>query len=164
MEDRSAAAATLLQRLLVAAPVALLAWWLLSSGGLERATLGLVCLVAAGFIVGPGIAGLLSEPVGSLFFPHSPARREPCRGIAETRRARGEYDAAIAAYEEVIAEVPGDVESWIAMVTIAFTHLRDPAHADALARRALLALRDDAGRRQLLYAHRMLHAAARERG
>ena len=164
MEDRRAAAVTLLQRLVAATPVALLGVWLCGSGSDGRAVLGLFCVVAAGFIVGPGIAGLLAEPVGGLFFPRQPARREPCRGIAETRRARGEYEAAIAAYEEVIAEFPGDVESWIAMVTIALTHLRDPARADALARRALLALRDDAGRRQLLYAHRTLHAAARERG
>ena len=164
MEDRRAAAVTLLQRLVAATPVALLGVWLCGSGSDGRAVLGLFCIVAAGFIAGPGIAGVLADPVGGLFFPQRPARPEPCRSIAEARRARGEYAAAIDAYEEVVAAFPGDVESWIAMVTIAFNHLRDPARADALARRALLALRDDAGRRQLLHAHRALHAAARERG
>lgn len=161
MEDRQAAATTFVQRLALATPIALLAWWLFARGGAEWALLGLVCVVAVGFLVGPGIAGVLAEPVGGLFFPRRPARPEPCRGIAEARRARGEYDAAIAAYEEVIAEFPGDVESWIAMVGIVFTHLRDPARGDVLARRALLALRDESSRRQLLYAHRTLAAAAR---
>jgi hypothetical protein len=155
MEDRRVATSILVDRLLIAVPVALLAWWLFARGGAGLALLGLVCTVAVGFILGPGIAGLIAEPAGGLFFPQRPARPAPRRSIAEARRARGDYDAAIAAFEEVTDEFPEDVESWIAMVEIAFTHMCDGSRGDALARRALLTLRDDTHRRQLLHVHRV---------
>ena len=156
MEDRRDLWTTLAWRLLYALPLAALAAWLFAHGrgDAERQILALVCVVADACILAPAFAGLIAEPAGGLFHPHRAALPEPRRSIAESRRARGQYDEAIEAYEAVVAEFPGDVASWTAMVEIALVHLRDAARGDALARRALLALREEPNRRYVVHAHR----------
>jgi hypothetical protein len=54
----------------------------------------------------------------------------------------------------VIEEFPTDVESWTAIVEIALVHLHDRQRGDALARRALLTLTDEASRLELVRVHR----------
>ena len=159
VEDRRENWNALARRALVAGPLVLVAVALfVSSVGCPdptgRRILGLLLVVAAGFTLAPSLAGIVAEPVGSLFYPHRPAPPEPRRSIAEAKRARGEYHAAIAAYEVVIEEFPTDVASWTAIVEIALVHLHDRQRGDALARRALLTLTDEPSRLELVRVHR----------
>ena len=164
MEDRRELWTALGRRLLWALPLAAVGAWLIARGrgDADRQILGLLCIVADGFLLAPALAGLCAEPVGGLFHPRRPARPEPRRSIAESRRARGQYEEAIAAYDAVVAEFPGDLESWAAMVEIALRHLRDGTRGDALARRALLALRDEASRGHLIGVHRRFRQPLRD--
>lgn len=144
-------------RVLAACPFAVGGVLLLTgsaAGATDRRLLGMVGILTAAIVVAPGLAGLIAEPTGSLFYPSRRAAPEPRRSIAEARRARGDYRAALAAYEEVLAEFPTDVVSWCAMVEMAMLQLRDRALGDALARRALAILADDGARHELVRAHR----------
>lgn len=159
MEDRRELWAALAWRTLAACPFAVTAAVLFASStgcpdAALRRLLGLACVVVAAIIIGRGLAGLIAEPTGSLFYPTRVALPEPRRSIAESNRARGRYGEAIAAYEQVVEEFPTDLTSWIAMVEIALVHLQDRARGDALARRALLALGDEGSRLELVRVHR----------
>jgi hypothetical protein len=167
VDDRRELWTALVWRLLLACPFAVAAAVLFShSAGspdaAERRLLGLACAVAAGVIVGPGFAGLIAEPAGALFHPRRAPLPQPRRSIAESKRARGCYDEAIAAYEQVVAEFPADLESWTAMVELALVHLRDRARGQALARRALLALGDERSRLALVRVHARCSAWLRD--
>lgn len=147
----------LVSRLLLAIPFAAAAGILFACGGpgaAERRVLALAFIILDGIIIGPGIAALIAEPTGSLFYPRRTALPQPRRSIAESKRVRGDYRASLIAYEEVLAEFPTDLESWTAMVEIACVHLRDRDLADILARRALTALSAERDRYDLIRAHR----------
>lgn len=156
VDERRELGTALAGRVLCALPLAALAAWLLATarGDVDRLLLGLVCIVAVGFVIGPALAGLVADPAGSLFYPRRRALPVPCRSIAEAKRAQGRYEEALGAYETVVAEFPDDLDSWLAMVEIALLHLRDVARGDALARRALLALRAEVDRLALVRVHR----------
>ncbi len=160
MEDGRDLLIALGRRLLLALPFALAGWLLFATGGgAERRILGLLCVVIAGIVVAPPLAGLIAEPAGGLFHPRHPARQEPSHDIAEARRRQGRYAEALDAYERVVERFPGDVSGWIAMLDVASVDLRDAARADAIARRALAALPDAASRMQFLQARRRIHTA-----
>jgi hypothetical protein len=166
MDDRRELWITLAWRVGFAAALALVGGLLLAGrigpGDVAgRRLLGLACVVAAGIVVAPGFAGFIAEPVGSLFYPRRISPPEPCRSIADARRKRGDHTEALAAYEDVVAEFPGDLPSWTAMVEIAVVDLQDRPRGDALARRALSALADEPARFALVRVHR--NAGARLR-
>jgi tetratricopeptide (TPR) repeat protein len=158
VEERRELWIALAWRLVFAAPFAVAAGLLFASGGgpdmAGRRVLALAFIVLYAIIVAPGFAALIAEPAGSLFYPRRIALPQPCRSIAQAKRARGDYRAALAAYEEVLAEFPADLESWTAMVEIACVQLGDRALAEALARRALSALTQEGDRMELIRVHR----------
>ena len=130
MDDRRELWITLAWRTAFACPFAAAATYVLATSAgcpdpAGRRLLGLALTVASGVIVGPGFAGLIAEPAGSLFYPRRTALPQPCRSIAESNRAHGRYAAAVSAYEDVVAEFPTDVESWAAMIEITLVHLQD---------------------------------------
>ena len=157
MDDRRELWIALAWRLAIALPFAAMAGLLFAAGGPEpagRRVLALACIVLVAIIVAPGFAGLFAEPAGSLFYPWRVALPQPRRSIAQAKRARGDYRAALTAYEDVLAEFPADLESWTAMVEIACVQLGDRALAEALARRALSALTQEGDRMELIRVHR----------
>jgi len=159
VEDRRDLLIALGQRLLLAAPFAVAAWLLFATGtGAERRVLGLVCVVIAGIVVAPPLAGLIAEPAGGLFHPRHPARQQPSYDVAEARRRQGRFAEALDAYERVVERFPTDVHAWTAMLDVASLDLRDAARAEAIARRALAALPDEASRLQFLRARRRIVA------
>lgn len=126
------------------------------SGGLFEALgyglLGLGLLVA-GCIP---LAVILSRRTGSalgsaIFFPADEnARPPPVYGIAETRRANGDYEEAMRLLDEIAEEHPRALRTYILMIDIAVMNLRDPARAEEACRRGLTALRSEDDRATLL--------------
>ena len=115
--------------------------------------------VAAIFLARP-LAHWLAEPIGGLLWPKRYYDKpQPMYGIPESRRIRGLPEEAIAEYEKIAAEHPGEVRPWLEMIDIALTDLHDPERANAFFQRGLAALSQPAGKDHLA----RVYAAIRDR-
>jgi hypothetical protein len=99
--------------------------------------------LAGGILVGPLITELCAEPLRGLFYPRRyAARPAPMYGIPESKRAKGRYEEAIADYERIAAEYPGELRPYVGMIEIAIVNLRDPQRAARVFERGVAALED----------------------
>ena len=164
MDDRRDLLIALGWRVPLAGLLGLTAWHLFATtigdpnAGGER-FLGLMCVVAAGIVAAPPLAVLLAVPAGSLFYPRRPARREPAYSGAQGRRKRGRYAEAIEEYQRIAEQFPTELHPHVAMVEIELVNLHDSPRADAIVKRGLATLRDEASRKQLLWTYGKLKAA-----
>ncbi len=161
MDDRRDILIALGWRMLFAIPLGVIAWFLFAttvgdSVGAWKRFLGLAFAVVGAIIIAEPIAALVAEPSGSLFFPRHAARVEPVYSLAEAKRKRGQYVEALDEYERIAAQFPAAVHPYIAMMEIAAADLHDGERAEAIARRGLSMLRDEASRQELLRAHRTI--------
>lgn len=161
MDDRQDYINEFAWRVPVAIVLFAIAWWLFSSsvGKVDSEMVqlaGLACAVAGAIIFGPLFAILIAAPTGSLFFPRGHSQSQPHYSGAIGRRMRARYDDAIEEYQRIADEFPGELYPHLAMMEIAFLDLHDAERADAITRRGLIALADEASRDQLRRSHRVL--------
>lgn len=126
-----------------------------TSGGVLRGLgfgmLGLGLLIAGAIPLAVMLGRRVGQGVGSsLYFPSAENDRPPpVYGVAETRRARGEYEEAMALLDGIAEEHPRELRTYVLMIDIAVTNLCDAARAEAAFRRGLAALRGEPDRTAL---------------
>ena len=99
--------------------------------------LGALFFVLGAIPIAPWIAERFAGPAGNIFFPDRRFDRpQPTYSMAETKRVRGEFVEALEEYEGILADYPGDLRCFIAMLDIAATDLKDAALVERLVRRA----------------------------
>jgi len=142
-------------RLGLAAPVFALGWFLLASaeGGWAaspRLLVGMACIVVTAIILAPGLARLVAEPSGSLFYPGKRlGRPAPMYSIPQSKRKKGLCDEAMAGYEKIAAEYPGETKPYVEMIDIAIVDLRNPELAETIFRRGVSAAEKEEDRAAL---------------
>ena len=119
--------------------------------GLGFGILGLGLLIAGAIGLAVMFSRRVGEGVGSaLYLPSQENERPPpVYGFAETRRARGEYEAAMALLDGIANEHPQELRTYVLMIDIAVTNLRDAARAGEAFRRGLAAVRGEDDRTAL---------------
>lgn len=93
-------------------------------------------------LVAPDIAGWLSGSLNGLLWTSHQSPPGPVYGIPESLVARGQYEEAERAYEEIIRKYPDEVKPHVDLINIAVTRLHDLELAEKLFRRGMTALRD----------------------
>jgi hypothetical protein len=146
-------------RVTLGALVFALGWSLLTgaAGGwlaAPRLMLGLALLVAAAIIVAPALARLVAETTGSLFYPD---RRfdgpQPMYGVAQSLRAKGQYEEAMAAFGKIAEEHPREVRPYLEMMDVAATNLQDRKRTDLVLQKGMLAVGNEDDQRMLVRMH-----------
>ncbi len=132
------------------------AWHLLKAGGAFPMLAGLGLAVSGAMLLAPLLAILIASPTGSLFYPRGRATHEPRYSGAIGRRMREHYADAIDEYQSIANEFPNELYPHIGMLEIALNDLQDVERADAIVRRGLQRLKNEADRAQLLRTHRAL--------
>ena len=98
--------------------------------------------VAGAVIIAGPIASLIAEPSGNLFWPGRHFDRpQPVYGIPQSKRAKGLYEDAMAGFEKIAAEYPGEVKPYIEMIDIAIVNLKDPERASRIFERGVSVLK-----------------------
>lgn len=172
LDERRALLWSLARHAVATTPFLAATWYLFSStvGDVaNKRLLGLACGVTAAIIIARPIATLISESMGSLFFPRAGARPVPGYSLADAQRKRGQFERALIEYEKIAAEFPGELRAHVAMLEIALINLHDAERARATLTKGLALLPDEPMRLQLMRAHRALlrrvgQAAERQEG
>lgn len=136
MSEARALLLRLAWRALVAAPF----FYLCASG--RASVLSPVFGVVGAIIVALPLARLIAEPAGRLFWPEERFDRpQPMYGIPESLRAKGRYEEALAGFEQIAADYPGEVKPHVAMIDIAIVDLKDADRAQAIFQRGVEGLK-----------------------
>lgn len=128
-------------------------------GAVGTLVLSAACLILAAFVMAPPLAEfvavyLLNGIFGGLFYPERRNRRPPpVYGPAEARRMEGDYQAAIQAYEEILAEFPDNARAYLALMDIAWLDMTDAPLAMSFYQRALAVIKDEASRKEMQQAY-----------
>lgn len=102
---------------------------------------GCVFIICGAIVLAFPLARLLAEPWGNWFWPGDRYDRpQPMYGIPQSRRAKGLYKEALAGYEEILKEHPGERRAYVEMIEIAVVNLNDANRANVIFRRGMDAL------------------------
>jgi hypothetical protein len=107
-------------------------------------------LIGTMTILGRAVAFIVTKKSGFLFYPNDTTLKPPpAYSQAQARRLKGDFDAAMELYAEIVADHPQESRAWIAMVEIAIENLKDAAMARDILERGLAAVDSETGRRAL---------------
>lgn len=120
--------------------------------------LAVACLIVAAALMAPPLAewgaACLNGLFGGMLYPERRSRRPPpVYGPAEARRLEGDYEGAIQAYEDILAEFPDNARAYLGLMDIAWLDLTDAPRALAFYNRALAAIKDEACRKEFQQAY-----------
>jgi tetratricopeptide (TPR) repeat protein len=142
--------AYLLKRALMAAPFFAFGYFVLFSvsGGVVRgfgmSLFGFAGIITGAIIVGFPLARLVAESSGGLFWPNRRFDRpQPMYGAPRSMRARGQYEEAMAGFEEMIEEYPQETQAYVEMIDIAIVDLNDAERANRIYQRGMSTLKDE---------------------
>ena len=149
-------------RLLCAIPFWALGWRLVTHADGGWAAAGPVMIAMALFITGavivaPVLATLVSEPTGNLYMPADYAENPaPMYGIADARRAKGDYAGALAYLDEIATATPHEIDAYVKMIHISAVDMHDLARAEAAYQRGVKAMATDGDKAALTIMYRAL--------
>jgi hypothetical protein len=139
---------SLLKRSLIAVPFFVLGFFVLFHaqgglvGGFAMGLLGCGAIIVGAIVIAFPLARLIAEPSGSLFLPKEHFDRpQPRYGIPQSKRAQGLYEEAMAGFEKIAEEYPGEVKPYIEMIDIAIVNLKDPQRAYRIYQRGISTLK-----------------------
>ena len=162
MTNYSTILRSLAVRCLFAVPLWSVGWRLVPpvDGGWEAAGPALFAMaffIAGARIVAPAIAELVAEPAGSLYLPAECADHPaPMYGIADARRAKGDYAGALAYLDEIAKATPQELDAYVKMIHIAAVDLHDLPRAEAAYHRGVKAMPTDGDKAALTVMYRAL--------
>ena len=117
---------------------------------IQNVLVGVGLVVVGSAILAPSLARLIAEPMGNFLHPgDTSSRKRPMYSIPETKRARGYYEEAIAGFEKIAEEYPGEVKPWISIIDISIRDLSDPDRAQSAFHRGLVTLKSEKDRQVL---------------
>lgn len=162
MNNYPAIRRSLLLRLGLSLPFFVAGWLMATraSGGWAAAgpaLIGMGMILAGAVIVAPGLATLIAEPAGSIYMPTDHADRPaPMYGIADARRAKGDYEGAMLHLDSIAVSDPQQLDAYVKMIDIAVVDLRDLKRAETAYHRGIAALANDGDKSALSVMYRAL--------
>ncbi len=115
-----------------------------------RIMIALGILIAAAEIFARVVAYFMTKRSGFLFYPNDTSLKPPpAYSQAQTRRIKGDFEAAMELYTKIVSGHPQEIRAWIAMVEIALEDLNDAAMAKNILKRGLAALDAEGGKKVL---------------
>ncbi len=109
-----------------------------------------MCFLAAASIIARPIASFIAKVLSVIIYPgDAHAKPPPAYGQAETRRIRGDYEAAIRLFDAIVTDHPQEIHAWLSMMEIALDNLRNPILAQDILDRGLTVLTKDSNRNAL---------------
>lgn len=153
---------SLVIRCLCATPLWVVGWVIVTraDGGLAAAgpvLFAMLLFVGGAIIVARAIAALVAEPTGNLYMPAVHAEHPaPMYGIADARRAKGDYKGAMAYLDEIAAATPQEFAVYVKMIHIAAVDLHDLRRAEAAYQRGVKAMPTDGDKSALTVMYRAL--------
>jgi tetratricopeptide (TPR) repeat protein len=160
------------RRLLFAAPFAAFGLFAFSHAGgsplqgIAAGLFGCAGVLMAAIILARPLARLFAESSGLLFWPDQHFdRAQPLYSIPQSKRAQGLYEEAMAGFEKIAEEYPGELQPYVELIDVAIVHLRDPGRANEIYQRGLARLTTDDDKEALARTYRALlsRLSARER-
>lgn len=154
MKGESGTGRQWLTSIVLATPCFVAGWLLVPRAGSWDALLpilgAMLCFIVGACILAFPIAHAFSEPWGALYFStRMPDGKTPMYGIPQSKRKKGEYEGAMAAYEAILAEYPTELRAYVEMMDLAVMDLRDVSRAERIYDRGLLAIQNEDDRRAL---------------
>ena len=139
-------------RFLIASPlfmiqIFLIHWW---------PGFGVIAGLPLGFggalIVAPRLLDLLAEPFRAVFYPLERFKKPvPMYSVPMAKRKRGDLEGALADYEVLERDYPGDLEVYQGMLELLLLEIQGREKASVVYQSALLALKKDREREQLTF-------------
>ncbi len=154
-----------LQRLvmggLIAATLFLAGWRLMPTEGawdaLPHILGGMVCFVLGACALAVPLARWLAEPWGSLYFSNrSASGKAPMYGIPQAKRKKGLFEEAMADYEAIIRDHPGELRAYVEMMDMAVVDMQDLHRAELVFEQGMLALQSENDLRALKAMYRAI--------
>jgi tetratricopeptide (TPR) repeat protein len=128
-------------------------------GALGPLILSAACLIVAALVIASPLAewfaaSLVGGWLGGLFYPDRRSLRPPVvYGPAEARRMENDFEAAIQAYEDILAEHPTNKRAYLALMDIAWLDMKDAPLAMSFYRRGMAVIKDEACRMEMQQAY-----------
>ena len=139
---------------LLSAPFFWIGWRLIPAEGGWGAVApilgGMLCFVCGACLLAIPLAQAAAEPWGALYFPtRMPSGKRPMYGIPQSRRKKGRYEEAMAAYEAIEREYPTELRVYVEMMDMAVVDMKDLSRAERIHERGQLAIQNEDARRAL---------------
>ena len=126
--------------------------------------LGVAALIVGAIIVIPVITGAIGSSVASsLFLPEREIEPAPRYSMAQAMIQRGEFEGALARFREIADEFPQEVRTYVEMIDVALSRLKDAKRAEGFYRQGLAALVSPEDRGKLTHSYEILRTDAARR-
>ena len=105
-------------------------------------------------LIAPDIVSFLTRNAGGILWGSRGGKVQPIYGIPEARACEGRYEEAIAEYEAIMEEFPGEVKPYVEIIEIACRRLNDAGMAKEYYDRGMAAFSrrpEDQGRIEAMY-------------
>ena len=154
----------LLKRFILAAVFFLAGFYFLNQGNIGFLFIGFALFIVGAIILAFPLAALIAEPTGNLFWPSAHYDRpQPAYSIPQSKRARGLYEEAMAGFEKIAEEHPGEMQPYVEMIDIAIVNLHDQKRANAIFHRGISVLKKSEDRETLVRMYRAIQTRLNSR-
>ena len=168
MNETQSSLLRLLTSVVLAVALLVVGWKLMPTEGSWGAIVpilgGMLCFLLAACIVAIPLARWFAEPWGSLYLPGRMAdEKAPMYGIPQSKRKKGLFEEAMADYETIVREHPGELRAYVEMMDMAVVDLKDRHRAERIYEQGLLIIQNEDDRRALGAMHRAISSRLAER-
>jgi len=126
MSDKSDALKLLLKRFLLSLPLLAISTVMFMRGK-PLSLIAVFPLVPVAYILGPPLAALVVDPVGSIFFPESSTQEINLMfSMPEARIMEGRYEEALELLKEMIPRDPQRLDVYMQIMSLAVNRMKQP--------------------------------------
>jgi hypothetical protein len=125
---------------------------------------GILCFLLGACVLAVPLASSVADPWGSFYFStRMPDGKAPMYGIPQSKRKKGQFREAMAAYEAITLEYPTELRAYVEMMDLAVVDLNDLWQAEQIFAKAQLAIQNEDDRRSLEAMHRAITSRQKSR-
>jgi tetratricopeptide (TPR) repeat protein len=109
-----------------------------------RLLIAIFLLLSAASILARPLVYVLTRSAGGLLFPgRHDVTPKPAYSLAQARRIKGDYEAALQLYATIAGDFPQEIAAWRSMLEIALENIKDEERARQILERGLSVLKNE---------------------